>query len=1136
MKFFTRSYFKNVLLHILLVAIGISGAFNGNAQINVTTGYVATQMAQKLAGPGVAIFNATMTCDTVAYGQFVTVSSILGLDSGIILTCGRAHSSGFNYGVDGPASNFASNDNLAPGDPDLQALAGQVTHDACILQFDFKPAGDTVSFKYVFGSEEYTSFTCSQFNDVFGFFISGGAYGTPVNIAKVPGTSIPVCINSVNCGATGFYVIDTCNALGAGSPFCAYYVNNSAGTTVTYDGLTTPLFATALVSPCDTYHLKLGIADAFDGVYDSGVFIEAGSLTSRPPVTISGVGLSGLPYCVRGCLGAAFQFSIPTPQDTPVVVHYNISGTAVNSYDYATLSGTVTIPPLTTIASVNVNPYIVTPVGPKTVTLEVLVEDPCHPGVFVAGASSTITILDSFVYNIVTPDTAICNGQSFVATATGDPLFGAGVLHYQWVPSSSVTNDTTLTPTLAPTATTTYDLQQSSLGALGCPTKHKYLTVRVYDRPILSNDSALVKTCVGSPVTLHEFAVPDTIPNTFSWSPATNLNNPNIWDPTVTPTSVGDFYYTVTVNPTAIPGCTSTDMIHVHVLGDFAISPLNSNICLGQSVAVTSTGSTEMSYTWTPSAGVVSSTSIAPVITPTAAGAFVYSVHASYANCPGYNHTLNIHIDTPATPIVLVDTICLGMTYMGDFTVPGGAYYHYQWASTPTTVIFGNDTMSATSITPTAPGLYDITATIQPLGPCATINHIHLDVLPNAISVRPTDTTICAGQVVQAIGQGDPAFHYQWLPTAGIAISDVLNALITPDTTTFYTVTASFHSCPDMTATLNLHVDPNPTVYLGGSRIMCQFDSTHLHAAVSPAWFSGYTYAWTPAADLDMTTAANAVFTGNASTYIYVTVTTPAGCQAKDSAYITVINGNFAPTLPDLAFCPHDTAVLNSGGPAGYSYQWYPSLYISDSTADFPVIRPEATQVYTVVVSNANGCRDTVNFTATVHPAALISLDDSVVLYPGESFHISPVTNCSSFSWFPYAGLSSPFISDPTATPDISTKYLVNAVTEYGCKAVDSINVIVNEESLLALPNAFTPGTGANSEFKIILRGIANLNYFRIFNRWGNLVFETKNIAEGWDGSWKGVPQPFGVYVYEIQAVTSTGKVFTKSGNVTIIR
>jgi gliding motility-associated-like protein len=94
----------------------------------------------------------------------------------------------------------------------------------------------------------------------------------------------------------------------------------------------------------------------------------------------------------------------------------------------------------------------------------------------------------------------------------------------------------------------------------------------------------------------------------------------------------------------------------------------------------------------------------------------------------------------------------------------------------------------------------------------------------------------------------------------------------------------------------------------------------------------------------------------------------------------------------------------------------------------------------------------------------------------------------------------------------------------------------VNPGTLLALPNAFSPGTGINNLFKIIKRGEATLNYFRIYNRWGNLVYESSNIDEGWDGTYNGKPQPFDVYVFEIEAQTGNGTIFHKHGNVTLVR
>jgi gliding motility-associated-like protein len=102
---------------------------------------------------------------------------------------------------------------------------------------------------------------------------------------------------------------------------------------------------------------------------------------------------------------------------------------------------------------------------------------------------------------------------------------------------------------------------------------------------------------------------------------------------------------------------------------------------------------------------------------------------------------------------------------------------------------------------------------------------------------------------------------------------------------------------------------------------------------------------------------------------------------------------------------------------------------------------------------------------------------------------------------------------------------------------MDSVYFSFSKENLYGVPNAFTPGSGVNNEFKLQARGIAQLNYFRIYNRWGNLLFETKDLNIGWDGSFNGAPQPMGVYIYEIQAVSSvTGKLFNKRGNVTLLR
>src|SRR6185437_14489174 len=121
-----------------------------------------------------------------------------------------------------------------------------------------------------------------------------------------------------------------------------------------------------------------------------------------------------------GCAPGEFIFSTPVAQDTAITIHYIIKGSAVNGYDYFTIPDSVTLPAYTTNTTLNINPLYVPPVGPKVVTLEILVPDPCHPDSFTIGATASLTILDSFSFHILTPDTAICKGQSVNIVAVGD--------------------------------------------------------------------------------------------------------------------------------------------------------------------------------------------------------------------------------------------------------------------------------------------------------------------------------------------------------------------------------------------------------------------------------------------------------------------------------------------------------------------------------------------------------------------------------------------------------------------------------------------------------------------------------------------------------------------------------------------
>ncbi len=238
----------------------------------------ASDLAQALVGSGVSITNVAYTGAPIAAGTFKGGSSIIGFDSGIILSNGAVSN------VIGPNCSPAITwINNTPGDVDLAAIIGQPTFDAAVLEFDFNPSSPTIRFQYVFASDEYQEFVF-DFNDVFAFFVNGQ------NVALIPQTNSIVSINNVNNGSTG-----PAN-MGIPPVNPSFYLNNdfpsaTAPFNTEMNGLTVVLTASAKVNAGATNHIKLAIADALDNLLDSNVFIKAGSLSSTV-VSLSPTGLA----------------------------------------------------------------------------------------------------------------------------------------------------------------------------------------------------------------------------------------------------------------------------------------------------------------------------------------------------------------------------------------------------------------------------------------------------------------------------------------------------------------------------------------------------------------------------------------------------------------------------------------------------------------------------------------------------------------------------------------------------------------------------------------------------------------------------------------------------------------------------
>lgn len=261
-----------------------------NAQVSIDQSYTPEELVQDfLVGSGVTVSNVTfngVSGDQINYqsGLYNGPSQFIDFDEGLVMATGDAQL------VVGGINTLGD---ILDGDPDLYDLANvgggnyPVYHNA-ILEFDFVPDFEFLSVGYVFGSIEYPSYTCTPFNDVFGFFVSGpGISGqftnNAVNIAVIPNTDIPVGINTVNSGDAS----TTLDCLNANPNFVQdsiYFVDNNPPVDgdIQFPGMTTNLYANYILQVGETYHIKLAIADVSDGMLDSGVFLEGASFSAFP--------------------------------------------------------------------------------------------------------------------------------------------------------------------------------------------------------------------------------------------------------------------------------------------------------------------------------------------------------------------------------------------------------------------------------------------------------------------------------------------------------------------------------------------------------------------------------------------------------------------------------------------------------------------------------------------------------------------------------------------------------------------------------------------------------------------------------------------------------------------------------------
>lgn len=706
----------------------------------------------------------------------------------------------------------------------------------------------------------------------------------------------------------------------------------------------------------------------------------------------------------------------------------------------------------------------------------------------------------------------------------------------------------------------------------GCSGDMHYFQITANPTPTV-NRPADQSVCLGSPITAINFSGPVS-GTRYNWTNSTpgiglaTSGTGNI--PSFNPVNNGmtTVSSTLTVTPdfNGCPGLPQQFVISVMPMADL-VQPLNQIICNGVQTSTINFNGTlsNASYSWTnnnssiglANAGTGSIPAFTAINTTNISQVATITVAAAANGCPGNTRSFAIHIDpTPDMVQPISRTVCAGSridSLVFTSTVAGTSF---SWINSQTQIgLPANGQGSMPAFTANNPNNYPITATISVVGLANSCNSVSrtftLTVNPSAAADSVPDQSVCNGAALASISLTSPIAGTQlrWtndqpsigLPAAGIGNIPSFLATNTTNATILANIRVlaeSNNQCSAEITTFKIAVNPTPTIRAGNNQTVCKGNLINLTAT------GANTYNWYPSTGLSCTGCANPQLQAEDNITYIVEGMTGAGCRGMDTIQLNVIQPFSMLAAPNDTICSGKQVQLYARN--ADRYLWYPSAGLNNANIANPVASPNTTTMYTVVGYDASHCfTDTAQILITVGPIPTVQAGADIQVATGTQVVLTPnITNgpVSNISWTPSSGLSCNDCLHPVLTVTQNTSYVISVENRFGCKAVDSLKVLAFcKNAQVFIPNAFTPdGDGFNDVLMVRGTGIT-VKSFRIFNRWGNLVFEKQYFSPndpkyGWDGRVKGVPSSPDVFVYIAEVVCDNGTPYMYKGNVTIIK
>jgi hypothetical protein len=567
---------------------------------------------------------------------------------------------------------------------------------------------------------------------------------------------------------------------------------------------------------------------------------------------------------------------------------------------------------------------------------------------------------------------SIPNGSFTVlnGSATG----GTGNYNYNWSPSNMVVNANIPDPqTVNLSASQVYTLLVTD-AITGC-TSTSLVSVFVTGSPFSVITSTSLPTpdiCLGNSTQLICTPTGGTGNYTYSWVSSPTGFTSSTQNPIVSPTSTTT--YTVTVSD-GFNNATSSVMVTVYSL-PIANAGSNVSICNGTSTTLNASGGT--SYSWSPGTGLSSTTGANPVSSPTTSTTYIVTVTNNNGCTATADVNVSVFSQVPANAGP-AQTICDGQEAF--LNSSGGVVFNWS----PSTGL-SSITISNPVATPTSTTTYTVVTTDG--NGCTSSSDVVITVKPGVTANAGTDTSICLGASANLFASG--GIIYSWSPANGLNSVSISNPIATPQYTTTYVVTVSNSSGCSATDAVTVNIVAAPTTTVSPNTTICSGANVTLNAT------GGTTYSWSPAASLNATNIPDPIAYPASTTTYTVTVTGSAGCFATNNVTITVNQSPNVNIGNPVTICNTQSTTLSASGGAVYTWS-------NGANTATNIVSPSSTTLYTVTVSNANGCsvKDTITVSVKPYQLPVITADGPTTFCNGAPVNVVLDANSgfTSYMW-----------------------------------------------------------------------------------------------------------------------------------------